>query len=135
MCERSATPVQSAVSEDRAETTKCFVFGGNRTEDLLRSSESSTQVWDLGDPGSTPIQLSEISLDRPHLNLIDIRRWSRGSLVRIEDSVTKKDVFQLCGKYTNPSAIQWDGWYLIAGYRSGEVLILDFSQMLASGDL
>ena len=33
MRERSATPVQSAVSGDRAETTKCFVFGGNRTED------------------------------------------------------------------------------------------------------
>jgi len=34
VCERSTTPVQSAVSEDRAETTKCFDFGGNRTEEL-----------------------------------------------------------------------------------------------------
>ena len=98
---------------------------------LVHSGKSSTQVWDLGVPGSTPIQLSETSLDRPHLNLIDTRRWSHTSLIRIEDSVTKKDVFQLCGRYANPSAIQWDGQYPIAGYVSGEVLILDFSQMLA----
>jgi len=98
---------------------------------VLLYSEFSTQVWDLGDPGSTPIRLSETSLDRPHLNLIDARRWWHTSLVRIEDSVTKKDVFQLCGRYANPQSIQWNGQYLIAGYSSGEVLILDFSQMLA----
>ena len=103
----------------------------NSSKVLVRFGEYLTQVWDLGDPGSSPIQLSETSLDRPHLNLIDVRTWSKGSLVRIEDTATKKDVFQLCGKYADPSAIQWDGQYLIAGYGSGEVLILDFSQMLA----
>jgi hypothetical protein len=80
---------------------------------------------------ATPTQFSEILLDRPHLNLIDVRAWSKGSLVRIEDIVTREEVFRLYGKYSNPPTIQWDGWYLIAGYDSGEVLILDFSDALS----
>ena len=72
-------------------------------------------------------QSSQISSGRPHLNLVN----TRGQPVRVEDSITRKGVFQLCGKYAKPSAVQWDGQYLVTGYESGEVLILDFSQMLA----
>ena len=97
---------------------------------LVQSGESSIQGWDFGAPGSTPIQFSETSSNRSHLNFIDVRWWSETSLVRIEDSITRKEVFHLYGKYANPSATQWDGQYLIAGYASGEVLILDFSHML-----
>ena len=98
---------------------------------LVQSGKSSTQGWDFGVPGSTPIQLSETSSSRPRLNLVDVRWWTENSPVRIEDSVTGKEVFQLYGKYAQPTAIQWDGQYLIAGYRSGEVLILDFKHVLA----
>ena len=97
---------------------------------LVHSGESPIQGWDFGIPGSTPTQFSETSSDRPHLNLIDARGWSNISPVRIEDSVIR-EVLQLCGKYSHPSAIQWDGQYLIAGYESGEVLILNFSHMLS----
>ena len=97
---------------------------------LVRLGTSSTEVWDFGAPGTNCIQLSEISSDKPQLNLIDIRYWSQGSLVRIEDSVTGKVVFQPHGKYANPSAMQWNGQYLIAGYATGEVLVLDFGQMI-----
>ena len=103
----------------------------NNSKILVQVGISTTEVWDFGAPDSNLIQLSEMSSDQPLLNLIDIRYWSYGSLVRVEDSVTGKDIFQLYGKYENPSAIQWDGQYLIAGYASGEVLILDFGQMLA----
>jgi hypothetical protein len=98
---------------------------------LVRHGESSVQGWDFGVPGSTPIQFSQTSPDRPHLNLIDVREWLENSPVRIEDSVTGKEVFQLYGKYAKPSATQWDGQYLIAGYESGDVLILDFSNALS----
>ena len=97
---------------------------------LVQSGESSAQGWDFGVPGSAPIQLSEIALDRPHLDLVDARNWLETSLVKIKD-VAGKDFFQLYGRYADPSAIQWDGQYLIAGYKSGEVLILDFSHVLA----
>ena len=89
-------------------------------------SKSSTQVWDFGTPSSTPIQIFETPSDRPHLNLINWKPSDTG-LARIQDRVTGKDIFQLCGRYAEPSAMQWDGQYLIAGNVSGEVLILDFS--------
>ena len=88
---------------------------------LVRSWQPPT-VWDFGAPGSTPIQFSVTSSDRLSLNPI-----FKGSC-RIEDSVTGREVFQLYGRYADPSVTQWDGQYLIAGYQSGEVLILDFSQ-------
>ena len=98
---------------------------------LVRFGESLVQGWDFGAPGSTPIQFSKTSSDRPHLNFIDIRKWSRNSPVRIEDSITGKEVFQLRGRYAKPSATQWDGQHLIIGYDSGEVLILDFKDALS----
>ena len=97
---------------------------------LVRFGKSSTQGWDFGIPGSTPIQFSGTSSDRPCLDFIDVRWWSNTSPVRVEDRVTGKEVFQLCDEYAKPTATQWDGQYLIAGYGSGEVLILDFSHVL-----
>jgi len=96
---------------------------------LVYSGKSSTQGWDFGIPGSTPIQFSKASLDRPCLDFIDVRRWSSTTPVRVEDRVTGKEVFQLYGRYAEPTATQWDGQYLIAGYESGEVLILDFGDV------
>ena len=97
---------------------------------LVQFGESSAQGWDFGVPGSAPIQLSEIALDRPHLDLVDTRSWSWIGSVKIKD-VAGKEIFQFYGRYADPSSIQWDGQYLIAGYNSGEVLILDFSHVLA----
>jgi len=94
---------------------------------LIHSKGLPAQGWDFGVTGSTPVQFYESSSDRPHLNLIDARQQSNIP-VRIEDSVTKKEIFQLCGRYTDPLALQWDEQYLIAGYQLGGVLILDFSQ-------
>ena len=54
MRERSATPVQSAVSEDRAKTTKCFVFGGNRTKELsIRALRTARSASEKGEPFGT----------------------------------------------------------------------------------
>ena len=99
----------------------------NGSKVLVRLRESSVLSWDFGTPELTPTKFSEIPSGRSHLSFIDARKWSRGSPVRIQDSGTGKVVLQLYGKYAQPSATQWDGRYLIAGYNSGEVLILDFS--------
>ena len=45
-------------------------------------------------------------------------------------TVTGKEIFQLVGRYADPYDAQWDGRYLVAGYMSGEVLILDFNHMV-----
>jgi len=105
-----------------------FQMDGSKV--LVDFGHSSVQGWDFGAPGSTPTQFSKISSDRPYLKFIDHRAVT-GHIPQIEDSITGKVVLQLYGKYENPSAIQWDGQYLIAGYASGEVLILDFSDALS----
>jgi len=97
---------------------------------LVCSGGFVTQGWDFGMLSSTPIQFSEATSDRPRLDCIYNVNWQNTSPVRVEDRVTGKEVFQLYGRYAKPSAIQWDGQYLIAGYESGEVLILDFGHVL-----
>jgi len=95
---------------------------------LVRCGKSSTLGWDFGILGSTPIKISPTSSDRPQLDFIGITSQSNTSQIGIEDRVTGNVVFQLSsGK---PLAAQWDGRYLIAGYESGEISILDFGHML-----
>jgi len=91
--------------------------------------DSQTQGWDFGVSGSSPIQLSNTSLDAPHLNLVGGTKWETGPCI-VKDAVTGKEVFQLVGRYATPDEVQWDGQYLVVGYVSGELLILDFKHVL-----
>ena len=93
--------------------------------------DSPTQGWDFGNQGLSPIPLSNKSSDRPHLDLIGRFADQHFGPVRVKDTVTGKEVFQLYGKYAKPGCVQWDGQYLVAGYGSGEVLILDFNWVLS----
>ena len=92
--------------------------------------KDSNEGWDFGLPGSSPTPLSNIFPNRPHLNFILGTKWWNGGPSRIKDTVTGKDVFQLVGRYAEPSDVRWDGQYLVAGYESGEVLILDFNHVV-----
>ena len=94
-----------------------------------RSKKSPAQGWDFGISGSSPFQLSNTPPDRPHLNLSGGTEWDDDPCM-IKDMVTGRVVFQLAGGYANPRQVQWDGQYLVAGYESGEVLILDFNHLL-----
>ena len=90
--------------------------------------DSSTQGWDFGISGSSPIPLSNTFPDRPHLDFHG-NRWGTSPSM-IKDTVTGKEVFRLVGRYAKFDEGQWDGWYLVAGYGPGEVLILDFNHVL-----
>jgi len=98
---------------------------------FVYSGDLSVWGWDFGFPGSTPIQSSETSSDLPRLNFIHAKPWLQKGPVRVEDRVTGKEVFQLCGQYAKPSVSQWDGQYLITGYGPGEVLILNLRDALS----
>ena len=107
-----------------------LVVDGSRV--WVHYKDSQTKGWDFGIPDSTPMLLSNTPPDSngPCLYLIDGTKSGYTGPSRIEDTVTGKQVFQLAGKYAEPTAAQWDGRYLTAGYKSGEVLILDFIHMI-----
>ena len=85
--------------------------------------------WDFGAQGTVSVKSPVIPSDRPYLELIaEHLGYGNGFYLRIEDKCTKK-VFPLPNRYTYALALQWDGQYVIAGYRSGEVLILDLNNM------
>ena len=48
---------------------------------------------------------------------------------RIKNPATGEVVFQLSGRFANPVSVQCDGSHLVAGYQSGEVLILDLTNV------
>ena len=85
--------------------------------------------WDFGFPEFTPVPLSNPSPDRPHLCFIGTELQNT-SPSRIEDPSTRKVVFQLYRRYAKPWVARWDGRHLVAGYESGEVLILDLNHMI-----
>ena len=99
----------------------------------IEFNDSSTQGWDFGISGSPPTQLFDVSITRPLLDLIGGSAWQADVPYRIKDTVTGNKVFQLSGRYARPTEVQWDGQYLVAGYESGEVLILDFHYVSSVG--
>ena len=80
--------------------------------------QSDYEGWDFGISGSTPIQLSGIPAPSNGSMLWDPRQSG------IEGAVTGGVTFQLSGRFANPAVVQCDGSYLVAGYGTGEMLIL-----------
>ena len=89
--------------------------------------DSSTQGWDFGTSSSSPIPSSIGSTGRPLLDFIASTGWPTHRPSQI--TISGKEVFQLSGRHATPMEVRWDGRYLIAGYYSGELLILDFQHM------
>ena len=85
----------------------------------VRLEDLSTQGWDFGILGSSPIPLSNPSTQRPSLDFIP-------DVQKVVDTVTGKKIFQFPEGYKQVYVVQWDGQYLVVGYTSGEILILDF---------
>lgn len=102
-------------------------FRANGSKFWVQSKDSTIRGWDFGISGSSPIPLSD-SLERPCLDFSNSAFWGKGPSF-VKNTVTGKEVFRLSGKYAEPCSAQWDGQYLVAGYGSGEVLILDFKHV------
>jgi WD40 repeat protein len=105
-----------------------FRIGGSKI--CLRLPNSMVRGWDFGISGSSPIPLPNASSERPRLDFIGGASWWYEGRSWIKDTVTGREVFQLSGRYARPHEVQWDGQYLVAGYKSGVVLILDFDKVL-----
>ena len=81
--------------------------------------QSGCWEWDFGISRSTPTELSGLPILSNSSLLWDP---SQG---QIKNAVTGGVIFQLAGRFANPVDVQCDGYYLVAGYASGEILILD----------
>ena len=79
--------------------------------------------WDFGILGSMPVELSYRSI--PPL----VRSLWETNEARIKSPATGKTVFQLSRRFLDPVCVQYDDYYLVAGYRSGEILILDLKNV------
>jgi len=82
--------------------------------------------WDFGISGS-PVKLFQ-NLPKM-LQLSNTKLWEIDTS-RMMDVVTGKVVFQLPERFGMAVHVQWGGQYLVASFRSKEVLILDLSHML-----
>ena len=89
------------------------------------------QGLDFGVPGPSPTRLPSPPPvpDRLHLDFIDGTIGQGTGPSRIQDH-TGNEVYWLPKKYAKPTAWGWNGQLLVAGYESGEVLILDFIHMI-----
>ena len=81
--------------------------------------QSKYQGWDFGTSGSTPTKLPDMPTLSNGTILWDPRQG------RIKNAVTGAVIFQLSRRFANPADVQCDGSYLVAGYESGEILILN----------
>ena len=91
-----------------------------------------TQGWDFGSTGPTSIGLHNTPLVNSCLDII--HSTTEGTTThssRVRDTVTGKEIFQLPGRYEGFTNIQCDRQYLVAGYKYGELLILDFGQIIS----
>ena len=80
---------------------------------------SKCKGWDFGIPGSKPVKLSNRSTPPSVKSLWDDRE------ARIRSPATGETVFQLSRRFLDPACVEYDDSYLVASYRSGEILILD----------
>ena len=84
---------------------------------------SNCKGWDFGIPGSAPMELLSTSTPTSSSRLWDPEQ------ARIKNLATGEVVFQLPGRFSSPVKVQCDDSYLIAGYQTGEVLILDLANI------
>ena len=84
--------------------------------------ESNYKGWDFGIPDSAPMELLNTSVPPSH------GLWNPKQ-ARVENPATGQVVFQPSGRLANPVSVQCDDSYLVAGYQSGEMLILDLTNV------
>ena len=84
---------------------------------------SDHKGWDFSIPGSTPMELLYTSTLPSSSGLWDPQQGG------IKNPATKEVVFQLSGRFSRPLKVKCDDSYLVAGYQTGEVLILDLTNI------
>ena len=91
-------------------------------------SNSGERGWDFGSPGSSPIQLSNKSPTKLHPDGTLQWDWFQ---FKVQSVITGKVVFQLPKSLGRPIDVQWNNQTLFICFGPTEVLIFDFTHILA----
>ena len=83
---------------------------------------SNYKGWDFNILGSAPMEL-------PNTSTPPSPRLQNPNLARVENAAIREVGFQLSGRLANPVCVQCDDSYLVAVYKSGEMLILDLTNV------
>jgi len=105
-----------------------LVVDGSRV--WVHSKWLKTQGWDFGISGTSPIPLSNGVPNGSRLHFTGGIQWWDTSPCKIKDRVIGKEILWLPKRFVGLVDAKWDSQYLVAGYKSGEVLILDFNHVL-----
>lgn len=97
-----------------------FYLDGSKVGVLTQ--DSLVQGWDFGAKDTSSAPSPTTLIPNPYLEFVS-------DPVRVKDKVTGNVVFQLPAKYQRPCEVQWSGQYLVAGYKSGEVVILNLCHL------
>ena len=93
----------------------------------IHYSNAETQVWDFETLDSAPTELPNMPLKIPHPD--GDMLWDTGlSCIKME--ATKRVVFWLSKQHGKPIGVQWNNQFLFASFISGEVLVLDLSNVV-----
>ena len=99
-----------------------LVVNGSR---VWVNNSSQIQGWDFEIQDSPSSKPHEIPPTRFHLDFIGGVRRHRSALPAIEDTITGREFLRLPESLSYPTDAQWDGQYLVAGYETGDMLILN----------
>jgi WD40 repeat protein len=115
-----------AMGEVASRRDLAYLGALNDSKILVHFRYDAPEVWDFSISGSHSVDVSNTSSKRFRLCGI---HWSTSGPSGVKDIVTGKVVFWFSGRYAWPDEAKWDGQYMVAGYKSGEVLILDFNHL------
>jgi len=115
---------QVHIGQDRHPLIDCLIVNSSKVWVIYQ--DPPTLGWDFGVENGVPVPLSNSTLPKLHL----IYTGGVLGILRMEDAVTRVKVIQFPENYSKPTSVKWDGQYLIAGYESGKVVILDFTNFV-----
>ena len=106
-------------------TQTAYVFLSVDGSTVWMNSTENDMGWNFRISDLSLLESCLAPLNRYHLDFVGGVRKERNVLPPIEDTIAKREFLQLPKKLDNPTDAQWDGQYLVAGYDTGEVLILE----------
>ena len=110
------------VEFDEEESVTSFLVVDGST--VWMNSIKNNMGWNFRISDSSSLESCLVPLSRSHLDFVGGIRSFKSTIPPIEDTITGREFLRLPRNLGHPTDAQWDGQYLVAGYDTGDVLIL-----------